>query len=82
MGGVAMGDTEILKQALRGGKVKPIVKRADSRHWNKTKENRFLDCLAATCNVAASLREVGMSDTTVYRHRNSYYFHRPVNVAS
>ena len=64
-----MGDTEILKQALRGGKVKPIVKRADSRHWNKTKENRFLDCLAATCNVAASLREVGMSDTTVYRHR-------------
>jgi AcrR family transcriptional regulator len=64
-----MTEVGIRMQALKSGQVVPKLKRIDQRHWSKAKEAQFIDHLTATCNVAASLREVGMSDTTVYRHR-------------
>jgi hypothetical protein len=39
------------------------------RHWSKEKQETFLAHLAATCNVSASLRKVGMSSTGLYQFR-------------
>lgn len=64
-----MTDVAIRMQALGDGKAVSTLQRIPQRHWTKDKEARFIDHLTATCNVTASLREVGMSDTTVYRHR-------------
>jgi len=39
------------------------------RQWTERAEERFLDQLAASCNVETSCQEAGVSHTTVYRHR-------------
>ncbi len=43
--------------------------RADS--FTARKQRRFLDALAATCNVRAAALEAGVDRRTIYRHRAS-----------
>lgn len=40
-----------------------------SRGWTQQRRERFLDHLAATCNVTAAVEAVGLSITTVYALR-------------
>ena len=37
--------------------------------WSEEAEDRFLDSLAANCNVEMACREAGVAHTTVYRQR-------------
>jgi len=39
--------------------------------WDAAKEQRFLEMLAVTANVRASLREVGMTSTSLYHRRRT-----------
>ena len=39
------------------------------KNWTKTTEARFVEALARTSNVAASLRKAGMSGADPYAHR-------------
>lgn len=80
-GGVALagfsfaGGRRDLGQAGKGrgsaelaGGTKPQVRRKKSG-WTAARRNAFLAELAATCNVAASLRKVKMGETGVYKLR-------------
>ena len=42
---------------------------AKAERWSLETQARFLEALAATCNVAKSLRAVGMKDSGVYKLR-------------
>lgn len=52
---------------VAGGKT-PRVVTARANAFTAEKKARFLDMLAATCNVAMSCRETGTADSTVRRH--------------
>lgn len=52
---------------LTGGK-QPRVVKARASAFDETKRARFLEALAATCNVALSCREARVGETTVRRH--------------
>lgn len=54
-----------------GGKRIQIA-RAQVRQWSPRIETRFLEALAATCNVKASCSEVGMTPSSAYRHRKRW----------
>lgn len=64
-----MAETVVGMHWVPGGKIVPKVKRAHRPAWTAATERKFIDHLAATCNVAASLREVGATATSAYRHR-------------
>lgn len=64
-----MAETVVGMHVMPGGKSVPKVKAAQRNGWTEKRERRFLDHLAATCNVSASLREVGATAALVYRHR-------------
>ena len=59
--------TRPARMELVGGR-KPQMRKKKGG-WTAAKRKAFIDELAATCNVAASLRKVRMSDTSVYRLR-------------
>ena len=39
------------------------------RHWCEEDEEKFLDCLAATCSVVLACEHADVPHTTVYRQR-------------
>lgn len=52
------------------GVLTPMKQDMNDRHWTEEKRTRFLDHLAETCNVTASLRAVGMTRRAgIYRLR-------------
>lgn len=53
---------------LAGG-AKPQLRRVRKREWTAAKRRAFIDELAATCNIQAALRVVGMSDSGLYKLR-------------
>jgi hypothetical protein len=67
-GRTGMAETVVGMHWVPGGMIVPKVKKSN-RAWTAAKERKFLDHLAATCNVSASLREVGATATSAYGHR-------------
>jgi hypothetical protein len=55
-----------------GGGKRVQVARARLKEWSPRVEARFLETLAATCNVKAALAEVGMSPASAYNHRKRW----------
>lgn len=64
MGGTRGGRKSV--QLVGGSKPKVQLRQGG---WTAAKQKAFLAALAATCNVAASVRTVKMSDTGVYKLR-------------
>ncbi len=54
----------------RGRRVQ--VARARIRQWTGRAERRFLEALAATCNVKAACAAVGLTPASAYGHRNRW----------
>jgi hypothetical protein len=52
---------------------KPAARRRKPKRvrWSAKREATFLETLAQTANVAASARAAGLSDSSVYRHRQT-----------
>lgn len=48
------------------------IARAGPREWSPAVERRFLDVLAATCNVSAAIAEIGKSKGSAYGHRKRW----------
>ena len=48
------------------------IARARVKQWTPRTEQRFLAALAATCNVKAACREVGLWPPSAYNHRNRW----------
>jgi hypothetical protein len=48
------------------------VRRARLRGWSPSVEQRFLETLAATCNVAAACEAVGLTQASAYYHRRQW----------
>jgi hypothetical protein len=55
----------------KGGKRVQIA-RARLHQWDARVEDRFLETLAATCNVKAACAAVGMTQTSAYNHRKRW----------
>ena len=53
----------------RSGKDGLQVIRSTGARWTDQAEARFLDCLAATCNVTASAEAAGFTTFSIYRRR-------------
>ena len=51
------------------GKDGPQLIRSQGRRWSDAAEVRFLDHLAATCNVTASASEAGFSAAAIYKRK-------------
>lgn len=51
------------------GKDGPQVIRSKGRRWNDAAEARFLDNLAASCNVTAAAEAAGFTRVAIYRRR-------------
>ena len=70
-----MADGEARERKARRGGVtlegskRPQLRKARAGSWTAAKRSAFIEELAATCNVAASLRTVGMSAVSVYKLR-------------
>jgi hypothetical protein len=54
---------------------RPLQKQRFTKGWTKARRERFLDHVAATCNVRAAAEEVGMSQCGLYalRRRDSEF---------
>ncbi len=61
-----MTDAKVIGPRTGGG---VQLRRPSSLTWTKERQAEFLAELAATCNVAASARAVGISEKTVYKKR-------------
>lgn len=59
-----MAETTIRMRKGIGGARVPMVEKARKRCWSEKRRAVFLDHLAQTCNIVASLRKAGMSATT------------------
>lgn len=64
----------VVRPAIHGGtKVIRVQARdgagAEGARWSEAAEERFLDQLAATCNVTAAAEAAGFSTTTLYKRR-------------
>jgi len=55
-----------------GGGKRVQVARARVKGWSPRVEERFLETLAATCNVKAACAEVGLTPASAYNHRNRW----------
>lgn len=55
-----------------GGGKRVQIARARVKQWTPRIEDRFLEVLAATCNVKAACAEVGMTAASAYGHRNRW----------
>ncbi|WP_375403859.1 hypothetical protein [uncultured Sphingomonas sp.] len=49
----------------------PQIIRDDGKRWGPAAEKRFLDCLAASCNVKLSAVQSGFSAVTAYNRRRA-----------
>ena len=70
------GHLDGVELAVRGtgGKLgrRVQIARAGPREWSPATERRFLDVLAATCNVTAAIAEAGRSKGSAYAHRKRW----------
>lgn len=66
-GGVTGSELTSAGHAAKGGRAAPG--KLVTRGWTKTRRREFLECLAATMNVRASARAVGVSEQSAYRLR-------------
>jgi hypothetical protein len=48
------------------------IARARLHQWDARVEDRFIETLAATCNVKAACAAVGMTQTSAYEHRKRW----------
>lgn len=55
-----------------GGGKRVQVARARVKQWSPRAEERFLETLAATCNVKAACAEVGLTAASAYNHRRRW----------
>lgn len=55
--------------ALHRGKDGPQLIRSPGRRWTEAAEARFLDALAASCNVTAAAAAAGYSCAAIYKRR-------------
>lgn len=55
-----------------GGGKRVQVARARLKQWSPRVEERFLETLAATCNVKAACAEVGLTAASAYNHRKRW----------
>jgi hypothetical protein len=55
-----------------GGGKRVQIARARLKQWSPRVEARFLETLAATCNVRAACAEVGMTAASAYAHRKRW----------
>ena len=55
-----------------GGGKRVQIARARLKQWSPRVEERFLETLAATCNVRAACAEVGMAASSAYDHRRRW----------
>ena len=55
-----------------GGRRRVQIARARLKGWNAHSEDRFLEALAATCNVKAACAAVGLSAASAYHHRGRW----------
>ncbi|MFT4025555.1 MAG: hypothetical protein QM676_01945 [Novosphingobium sp.] len=63
----ANGDSVVPPERAR-----PQIARARVRQWSPRAEERFLEALAATCNVKAACAEAGLSAASAYNHRQRW----------
>ena len=56
----------------RAGGKRVQIARARLRQWTPRVEERFLEALAATCNVKAACAEVGLTAASAYNHRKRW----------
>jgi hypothetical protein len=66
----SLDGVELVVQAGNGRAVQ--IKRAALRQWTPRIEARFLSVLAATCNVTASAKAVGLSPASAYYHADRW----------
>ncbi|PAX06532.1 hypothetical protein [Sphingomonas lenta] len=69
------GETPVLApdQVVRASRHgRPRVETAGPGRWSAAAEARFLETLAATCNVAMATRAAGVSAAAVYRRRRDW----------
>jgi len=54
---------------IRGGKDGPQIVQSEGARWTDEAEARFLDQLAASCNVTLSAKATGFSREAIYKRR-------------
>lgn len=64
------GGSEMVETVVRHSGGKSQVRKVNGR-WSKAVRAKFLGHLAVSCNVAASCRKAGVSDTAAYRLRQT-----------
>lgn len=57
------------EQVLTTGTNRPVQQQRTDKGWTPTRRERFLDHVAATCNVRAATEAVGLSQASVYALR-------------
>lgn len=55
-----------------GGHRRVQIARARLKQWDKRAEDRFLEALAATCNIRAACSAVGLTPASAYKHRECW----------
>ncbi|MFL6843667.1 MAG: hypothetical protein ACJ8ER_02160 [Allosphingosinicella sp.] len=68
-----MGHLDGVELVVRGSnRRRAQIARAQARQWTTRCEDRFLQVLAATCNVKAAYEAVGKSKGSAYTHRRRW----------
>lgn len=70
--GYANGAELVVRGTGGAGGKRVQVARARVKQWSPRAEERFLETLAATCNVKAACAEVGLTAASAYNHRQRW----------
>ena len=70
--GFAGGEELVVKGTRSASGRRVQVARARIRQWTPRAERRFLEALAATCNVKAACAVVGLTQASAYAHRKRW----------
>lgn len=70
--GFAGGEELVVKGTRSASGRRVQVARARLKQWTLRAERRFLEALAATCNVKAACAEVGLTQASAYAHRKRW----------
>jgi hypothetical protein len=63
----ARAEGRVVRQEINGGT--KVIRVAEGARWSDEAEERFLEELAASCNVRAAAAAAGFSTTAVYKRR-------------
>ncbi len=70
--GVTGGGRKLVARRQRVGGTARVQKRKPRKDsWTRTKERRFLETLAETCNASEAARDAGLCRASAYRRRQS-----------